>query len=146
MAVATIRAETASFRPISEGQSRFNTRVVPFDAYEPPSDKARDLGNDQAGDGARFKGRGFIQLTGRFNYTKIGTSLGVDLAGNPELANDSVIAGRILGSFLARGESVIRSALARDDLSAERRAVDGGSHGLDHFTDAFRRGEGIWPA
>lgn len=141
MALATIRAETEGFVPISEGRSRFNTRVAPFDLYDAGTSIGRRLGNTVAGDGPRFKGRGYVQLTGRFNYTRIGGQLGVDLAGNPELANDPAIAGRILARFLKNGESRIRSALERRDLRAARRAVNGGSHGLDRFSDAFTRGE-----
>jgi peptidoglycan L-alanyl-D-glutamate endopeptidase CwlK len=57
MALATIRAETASFEPISEGRSRFNSSPNghSFDLY----DNRQDLGNRGAPDGNRFKGRGF---------------------------------------------------------------------------------------
>src|SRR5580698_10134288 len=66
MALATIRAETGCFLPLSEGQSRFNTSPGghPFDLY----DSRRDLGNQGPPDGESFKGRGFIQITGRANY------------------------------------------------------------------------------
>jgi putative chitinase len=43
-----------------------------------------DLGNTQAGDGPRFKGRGPIQLTGRANYAAAGTALGMDFEARPE--------------------------------------------------------------
>jgi len=57
-ALATVRAETEGFVPISEGISRFNTSPggEPFDLY----DKRRDLGNRGTGDGAKFKGRGYV--------------------------------------------------------------------------------------
>jgi putative chitinase len=54
--------------------------------YEPPSDLAAKLGNTQAGDGKLFKGRGPIQITGRFNYKKYGGLLAIDLIANPALA------------------------------------------------------------
>jgi peptidoglycan L-alanyl-D-glutamate endopeptidase CwlK len=138
MALATIRAETEGFVPISEGISRFNTSPngPPFDLY----DFRADLGNGAAGDGAKFKGRGFIQLTGRANYRTVGRAIGQPLEGQPELANDGPIAGRILASFLAKRETEIRNALIENDLRHARRLVNGGSHGLDRFTDAYQRG------
>ena len=48
-----------------------------FDKYEPGTDQGTKLGNDQVGDGVRFKGRGLIQLTGRTNYSNYGTYRGL---------------------------------------------------------------------
>jgi putative chitinase len=100
MALATIRAETEGFVPIDEGISRFNTSPggAPFDLY----DFRADLGNGAKGDGAAFKGRGYIQLTGKANYRTIGKSIGQPLEAQPNLANDPAVAGRILASFLAK--------------------------------------------
>jgi hypothetical protein len=142
MALATIRAETEGFVPINEGVSKFNTRVTPFDLY---NGRVDDLGNTQPGDGPRFKGRGYVQLTGRANYTQIGKEIGVDLAGNPQLANDPHIAGRILAQFLFDHQDRIRAALAAHSMLKARRAVNGGSHGLEPFTDAFKRGNDALP-
>ncbi len=111
MALATIRAETEGFTPIDEGRSRFNTNLQPFDRYDPGTSVARVLGNTQPGDGARFKGRGYVQLTGRGNYTRIGKQLGLDLVGHPELANDPASAGMILARFLKNVEQGVRIAL-----------------------------------
>jgi len=138
MALATIRAETASFEPVSEGKSRFNTSPGghPFDLY----DNRKDLGNRGKPDGDSFKGRGFVQLTGRANYAKFGTEIGQDLVKNPALANDPKIASKLLANFLKSKESQIRKALAEHDLAHARRLVNGGSHGLTDFTDAFNIG------
>lgn len=44
-----------------------------------------NLGNTQAGDGVRFKGRGLIQITGRSNYKALSSALGADFVTNPSL-------------------------------------------------------------
>lgn len=141
MALATIRVETSNFEPIDEGKSRFNTSPggKPFDLY----DNRRDLGNRGPVDGASFKGRGFIQLTGRSNYETIGNELGVNLIENPALANKSNVASRILALFLKRKELRIKEALIENDLRQARKLVNGGSHGLEPFIQAFRVGESL---
>ena len=141
MALATIRAETEGFVPIDEGRSKFNTASTPFDKYEPGTGPGVRLGNTKPGDGPKFKGRGYVQLTGRDNYTRIGAELRVDLVGNPALANDPALAGRILARFIKNKEAKVRAALAKGDLKEARKLVNGGSHGLDRFTDAFQRGQ-----
>jgi peptidoglycan hydrolase-like protein with peptidoglycan-binding domain len=145
MALGTIRAETASFRPISEGQSRFNTSPSghPFDLY----DNRRDLGNRGPRDGDSFKGRGFVQLTGRGNYTTFSAKLNMstELVDNPEKANDPTIASQLLALFLQDKERRIRNALDIDDLAEARKLVNGGKHGLAEFTAAYRIGERILP-
>jgi hypothetical protein len=143
MAIATIRAETAGFEPISEGKSHFNTSPNghPFDFY----DSRKDLGNRGAPDGANFKGRGFVQLTGRFNYEKYDEELGLGgrLIDDPELANDPTIAAELLARFLKDKEKKIRAALDNHDLSYARKLVNGGSHGVKEFSDAFNTGNRI---
>src|SRR6266567_2068580 len=145
VALGTIRAETESFEPISEGRSRFNTSPSgpPFDLY----DNRQDLGNTGTPDGANFRGRGFVQLTGRANYTRSAKEIGQDLVANPELANDPQVAASILARFLSDREDRIREALASNptDLATARRLVNGGSNGLDRFTDAFNRGMQLIP-
>ncbi len=141
MALATIRAETGEFLPISEGVSSFNTSPggPPFDLY----DHRADLGNQGPPDGERFKGRGFVQLTGRANYRQHGEAigLGTQLLDNPDLANDPEIAARLLASFLKSREAAIRAAVAAGDLAQARKLVNGGSHGIDAFTGAWRTGD-----
>ena len=144
-ALATIRAEAESFLPVSEGVSQFNTSPGgrPFDLY----DHHPGLGNLGPPDGERFHGRGFVQLTGRANYLQHGRAIGMgeQLVANPELANDPEIAARLLASFLKSREKAILAALAKDDLPAARRLVNGGSAGIARFSDAYRRGQALIP-
>ncbi|WP_286192981.1 MULTISPECIES: peptidoglycan-binding protein [unclassified Synechococcus] len=139
MALATIRAETEGFEPIDEFRSRFNTAPggVPFGLY----DNRSDLGNRGPTDGADFKGRGFVQLTGRSNYQRIGQQIGVDLIADPTKANDPPTAALILATFLKNRERRVRGALLIGDLIEARRAVNGGTHGLASFTAAFTTGD-----
>jgi len=141
MALATIRAETESFEPISEGKSVFNTSPggQPFDLY----DNRKDLGNKGKGDGALFKGRGYIQLTGRANYQQFGRLIGKNLIKDPDLACDPTIAAGLLALFLKSKERQIKEALVRGDLAEARRLVNGSSHGLDRFTNTYRIGDGL---
>jgi peptidoglycan L-alanyl-D-glutamate endopeptidase CwlK len=67
--------------------------------------------------------------------------LGNELVDNPELANQVDIAALLLAAFLKDREERIRDAVRNDDLKTTRQLVNGGSHGLDRFTDAFRIGE-----
>jgi peptidoglycan hydrolase-like protein with peptidoglycan-binding domain len=143
MALATIRAETGNFTPLSEFKSKFNTKPggAPFGLY----DNRKDLGNQGPPDGANFKGRGYIQLTGRSNYKIHGAAIGLgnQLVTNPALANQPDIAAKLLASFLKSKEAKIRSALAKNDLRTARKLVNGGSHGLDQFTQAFNVGKAV---
>ena len=143
MALATIRAETGNFTPLSEFQSKFNTAPggAPFGLY----DNRKDLGNQGPPDGSSFKGRGYIQLTGRANYKEHGAAIGLgnQLVTNPALANQPDIAAKLLASFLKSKEARIRNALRQNDLKTARKLVNGGSHGLDAFTQAFNIGKNV---
>ena len=137
-AIATIRAEAEGFVPVDEFISRYNTSPGgrPFDLY----DNRRDLGNLGPPDGAAFKGRSFIQLTGRSNYQKFGDRLGVPLTKEPELANEPDIAARLLAAFIAEDEMPMKRALLEGRLATARALVNGGTYGLDRFADAYTIG------
>lgn len=60
---------------------------------------AKNLGNNKAGDGAKYKGRGYNQITGKSNYEKVGKSIGVDLVANPQLLETPEIAAKGIAAF-----------------------------------------------
>ncbi len=143
MALSTIRAETEGFEPISEGLSKYNTSPGghPFDLY----DYRSDIGNKRKGHGAKYKGRGFIQLTGRFNYERYGQKIGLGkkLLQKPELANEPENAASLLAVFLKDKEQRIKNALLLNNLAEARRLVNGGSHGLNRFSETYKIGNDL---
>ncbi len=102
-ALGTAYHEVAfTMRPIHElGGSKYF-----FSMYDKDGDRPRvaaALGNTQKGDGVRFHGRGYVQLTGRTNYAKAKTLVGADLVSNPDLAMDPAIASKILFTGMETG-------------------------------------------
>lgn len=102
--LATIKHECAdTFRPIEERGTRDY-----FDRYEPGTPTGKRLGNTFPGDGYTFRGRGYIQITGRANYAKFDALLGMPLLDNPSLVLGRGVAYRIMtygmhhGSFTGK--------------------------------------------
>lgn len=91
----TDKGQIAYILATAEHESRLGQWMIEFASgwdYEGRT----DLGNTQPGDGPRYKGRGFVQITGRRNYTDWSNRLGIDLVGNPERAAEPAIAAKIL--------------------------------------------------
>lgn len=86
------------------------------------------LGNTQPGDGWRFRGRGFLQTTGRNNYARLSALLGIDLIANPDLLNDPEMALVSAAVFWrnARYQDRAPNALAdANDFESVHRAIYG---------------------
>lgn len=89
-----------------------------------------DLGNTVKGDGKKFLGRGFVQITGRRNYTDWSSRLGLDLLKAPQLAEKPEIAVRILIEGMTLGTFTGRKLpgyvdLHKSDYVNARRVVNG---------------------
>lgn len=101
--LATAWHETAAtMQPIKEiGRPSYFTRMYDVAGDRPKLCIAN--GNTCAGDGPRYFGRGYVQLTWKANYANAGEKLGVDLVDNPDLAMRPDIAARILREGMAEG-------------------------------------------
>jgi putative chitinase len=95
-ALATAWHETAAtMQPIHErGGEAYLKRMYDIQGARP--EKARELGNLSPGDGVKYAGRGYVQLTGKANYRKAEAALGLPLVANPDLALKGDVAARIL--------------------------------------------------
>ncbi|HEP6426872.1 TPA: glycoside hydrolase family 19 protein [Burkholderia cenocepacia] len=98
--------------------------------YEPPSQKAKDLGNTQAGDGVRFCGRGLIQITGRRNYTLAAVALDLDLLNHSELLEQPEHAAMSAGWYWWNNKLSGLATAGKFTTLTER--INGGLNG---FTD-----------
>lgn len=97
-------------------------------SYEPPSAKAKELGNTQPGDGFLFRGRGLIQITGRANYASTGQKLGLPLGEHPELLEGPVAASLSAALFWqSRG---LNELADKGDFVTITRRINGGVNGL----------------
>lgn len=104
-ALATAYHETAhSMQPVHEiGGEAYLTRMYDITGARP--EVAVRLGNTYPGDGLKFAGRGYVQLTGRANYSKASTALGMPgaLIDAPDLAMRPDLAARIMREGMVRG-------------------------------------------
>lgn len=87
----------------------------------------KKLGNTEKGDGFRFHGRGYVQLTGRTNYETTGKALGLDLVNHPELAADRTIAARIAIHYW---ETRVVPHNHQRDVTGACRDINKGTNGL----------------
>lgn len=106
------------------GGFRYNEEIASGAAYE----GRKDLGNIIPGDGKRFKGRGFIQLTGRNNYSRYSKYIKVDVVAKPELVAITYKAD-VAGWFWTIEKNLNRFADA-DDVTTITKRINGGLNGL----------------
>lgn len=86
-------------------------------------------GDEASGDGFKFRGRGFIQLTGKNNYKALSTATGIDYVSNPDLLlteTDALIAA----IWFWNSKGLTKYALADDILTITKR-INGGTNGLE---------------
>lgn len=95
-----------------------------------------DLGNIQKGDGKRYKGRGYIQLTGRYNYQKFGKLVAEDLINSPEKAAEPIIAAKIAICFWNKRVKPKVSDFSNTELVTK--IINGGKRGLIDRENIFQ--------
>ena len=99
-------------------------------------------GNEASGDGYAFRGRGYIQLTGRDNYTAFGKSIGVDIAANPDLVGSQYALASAAWFWQKNKLNEIADGGAGEDTVTKiTKKVNGGTIGLPdrlkHFNEFY---------
>ncbi|MGW5142325.1 glycoside hydrolase family 19 protein [Nocardia beijingensis] len=138
--LAQLAVETDDLKTLEEyGNNGYFNRN-----YGPQSGVGRSLGNTEPGDGARFHGRGALQLTGRDNYRKASEALGVDFVGDRELAADPKYAFATAGWFWDAQN--LNDQADESDIGAIGRSINGGTNGAAERREYYDRARKVLDA
>jgi predicted chitinase len=130
--MAQVSHESAEFAHMKEKGGKLD-----FKKYDPryAPRTAKILGNKHAGDGERYKGRGYIQITGRDNYRMAGKALGLPLEEKPELAATPEVAAKIaVWYWQTRVASKVNNF---NDTAAVTKTINPAMRGLDDRKENF---------
>jgi predicted chitinase/5'(3')-deoxyribonucleotidase len=125
--------ETLDFKHMKEIGGSLDFRK--YDPKYAPK-KAKQLGNKQVGDGAKYKGRGYIQLTGRDNYKKAGAALGLPLEAKPELVEKPEVAAKVAVWYWKN--RVAPKVDSFKDTKAVTKTINPGMKHLDQRADKLK--------
>ena len=130
--LAQVAHESHDFQSMKEYGGSLDFRKYDI-RYNPK--KAKTLGNTKPGDGAKYKGRGYIQITGKYNYAKAGKALGLDLVNNPALAEKPAVAAKIaIWYWKLRVQPNVDNF---DDVKDVTKPINPGMRGLEDRQENF---------
>jgi len=122
--MAQIDHESGGFKWLTELGSKSY-----FDKYE----GRKDLGNINSGDGFKYRGRGFIQITGRYNYIRLSKDTRIDFVNNPDLLSEEANA-MISACWYWKLKNLNKYA-DLDDFKKITKLINGGYNGLQERKD-----------
>lgn len=98
----------------------------------------RDFGS---GDGYKYRGRGFIQLTGKDNYVALQKATGIDVVNNPDLLLEE--SNALIAALWFWKKNNLSAHAAKDDIRTVTRIINGGFNGLPHRTELLKKYKAI---
>lgn len=120
------------------GELRYKRELASGVKYE----GRKDLGNTQKGDGVRFKGRGFIQVTGRYNYGLVSQEFGVDFVSHPELLEQDEWAVASIFWYWKRAR--LNEFADKDDIETITLRINGGNNGMKYRKEYLRKAKEVF--
>ena len=115
------------------GSLAYVRELASGEAYE----GRKDLGNTHSGDGPKFRGRGLLQVTGRYNYAACGQELGLPLLDQPELLEESEHAAMSAG-WVWKSHGLGPLCEAHDPVLAVTKRLNGGTNGLEDRRERYQ--------
>lgn len=119
-----------------------HTKELGNDKYFEKYEGRKNLGNTQKGDGLRFKGRGFIQVTGRFNYTEISKDTGIDYLNNPQWLEREPDA--MISALWFWNKKGLNKFADESDLRGATKVINGGYNGLADRQEKYKKYLGMF--
>ncbi|MBC7495407.1 MAG: glycoside hydrolase family 19 protein [Flavobacterium sp.] len=98
-------------------------------------------GNEQSGEGFKYRGRGFLQITGKENYTKLANDTGIDCLENPDslLIEPNAMVSAIW-FWKTKGLNIFAD---EDNISTITNRINGGYNGIDHRKELLTKWKNI---
>lgn len=110
-------------------------------AYERKPDKIANLvyanrmgnGDEKSGDGYKYRGRGFVQITGKDNYNQLSKDTGIDFVSNPDLLLEE--ANALISALWFWNKKGLNAYADKDDILTITKLINGGQNGLEDRKD-----------
>jgi len=95
-------------------------------------------GGETSGDGWKYRGRGFIQLTGKINYTQFSKDTGIDAVNNPDLL--LAVPGAVESAYWFWTKNAKLNTFAEaENIGSMTKTINGGQHGLQERIEYFHK-------
>jgi len=94
-------------------------------------------GNEASGEGWKYRGRGFIQVTGKINYFQLHIDTDLDCVKNPDLLLEE--ANALISALWFWKKSGLNTLADKNDLKGITRRINGGYTGLEHREKLFKK-------
>ena len=94
-------------------------------------------GNEASGEGWKFRGRGFIQITGKNNYTLLSKDTRIDYLNNPDLLLNE--ADAMISALWYWSKNDLNKFADKDDIITITKRINGGLNGIEHRKELFEK-------